>query len=109
MMVACVPIAVAVAVVAVKWVFRRTVPAYRHALECGLDLVGQRGELIVHDQDAIIADRDSIFPPQIHRFRDHVNVAGDFGDAALYLAEVLLRAAAAPTISPNARQSLIFA
>src|SRR5271166_740825 len=56
------------------------------ALQSGGNLVSQRSVLVIHDDDAIIADgRRDVSAGALQ----HVNVAGDFCDLDLYFVEVL--------------------
>src|SRR5271165_2549972 len=57
------------------------------ALQSGGNLVSQRSVLVIHDNDAIIADgRRDVSAGALQ----HVNVAGDFCDLDLYFVEVLV-------------------
>ena len=57
------------------------------ALQRGADLVGERRELVVDDEDAVVARRDADVAA---RALQHVDVAGDLGRLDLHLREVPL-------------------
>jgi hypothetical protein len=57
------------------------------ALECGLNLVGERGILVVNHDDAIVTYRS---PDVAACALQHVYVAGDFNDLDLDFAEIVI-------------------
>ena len=59
----------------------------RDAFQRGLNLVSQRGVLVVDDHDAVIAYRSANVAASTLQ---HINVAGHFRDLHLYFAEVVV-------------------
>ena len=57
------------------------------SFECGPDLIGERRILIVDNQNAVVADRNTDIAA---RSLEHVNVAGNFGRFDFYLRPVSL-------------------
>jgi len=55
--------------------------------ERGFDPIGQRRELIIDQDDAIVADRE---PDVAARALEHVNIAGNLADLDFYFVEVIL-------------------
>lgn len=63
------------------------------AFQRGLNLFGQRGALVVNQQDAVIADGSADVSASAF---EHVDIAGDFADLDLDLAEVLVLSSRGP-------------
>src|SRR5262249_6710729 len=61
--------------------------AIAELLECGADLVGQRSELVVYDQDAVRSDGNADVAAGAF---EHVNVAARLSSLDLNLGEIVL-------------------
>jgi hypothetical protein len=57
------------------------------AFQCGLNLLRERSILIIHNHNAVVADRRANVPS---RALEHVHVAGHFRDLDLHFAEILV-------------------
>jgi len=57
-----------------------------YSFERGLDLVGERGELVIDQDDAVVACREGDIAA---RTLQQINIAADLADLDLYFAEVI--------------------